>query len=255
MCIFKAIYKKAFPIPPVDSFNTYLVVSPHPDDSDVGCGGLIAKLARLGKKVVVLNCTDGRYGDVDHYRPDELAEIRRVEDQNARKAYGGDVSAIYFDYHDGGDYDEIALAKEIAKVIVQVKPDVLLVPDHTTISECHPDHLKVGRAGAYSIIIASDYGMMVDLGVSDKHEIKEVAFYYTDRQTRKVKLKKEDLETQIKAIQCHTSQLPEGALDQYKLFFKIRAIRCGLKCGAKYAEGYRVLTNFLSHCVPEATEL
>lgn len=255
MCIFKSIYKKAFPIPPLDSFNTYLVVSPHPDDCDVGCGALVAKLARTGKKVVVLNCTDGRYGDMLKSRPEELVKIRAAEDKAARKAYGGFVTSINFDYHDGAEYSDMEMAKEIAKVIVEVKPDVILAPDFNMVSECHPDHIKVGRAAAYSYIVAADMGMMVNMGIEKRHEVSEIAFFYTDRPTRRIKITKEDLKVQNNAIACHKSQLTEQNIKDYALFFKIRAIRAGLKSGHKYAEEYRVLTGFLSHCVPEAIEL
>lgn len=36
----------------LSNFNTVLVLAPHTDDGELGCGGLINKLCNLGKKVI-----------------------------------------------------------------------------------------------------------------------------------------------------------------------------------------------------------
>ena len=255
MGIFTAIYKKAFGIPPMDGFQRYLFVSPHPDDSDVSCGALISRLVREGKDVFILNATDGRYGDTE-YRPDYTVPLRRQEELAAKKVYGLDESHVVFlPFFDGGEYAVEDLAKTIAKEIIRLKPDVVIAVDGRTLSECHIDHLKVGTAAEYSVLFAGNVGIAQQFGESETHDIKEIAFYNTDKPNRHVMVTKADLETQMKALRCHKSQFSEEEFRSFETFFKIRAIRAGLKSGHKYAESFRVLTKFLTHCVPEGSEI
>ena len=43
--------------------------APHPDDLEIGMGGNIARLAKLGYRVGPLVCRAGRQGHVDHGGP------------------------------------------------------------------------------------------------------------------------------------------------------------------------------------------
>jgi bacillithiol biosynthesis deacetylase BshB1 len=59
-----------------------LVIAPHPDDAELGCGGAILKLLAAGRKVGVLDLTDGE--PTPHGSP----EIRRKETEAATQALG-----------------------------------------------------------------------------------------------------------------------------------------------------------------------
>ena len=72
-----------------------MVISPHPDDSEFGVSGTVAKLTREGKKVVYVICTNGDKGTSDiNMKPEKLAEIREGEQQAAAKVLG--VSDVVF---------------------------------------------------------------------------------------------------------------------------------------------------------------
>lgn len=255
MCIIKTIFKIAFKYPKLDSFQKYLFFSPHPDDSDVACGAFINRLVREGKEVYVANLTDGRYGDLFKYHPDDLIPTREKEDIEAKEVYGiKKENLIFMRYSDGAMYDPVVASKDIAKLIVKIKPDVILGPDHLTESECHPDHIKCGQALAHSIIVSSDFSMMHELGIDDRHDISLVAFYTTDKANRHVKVTKEDLEAQMLACSKHKSQFDDNTLSLYRKAFKLRAIRSGAKIGKRFGVSFRVLSSFLTHCVPEGKE-
>lgn len=256
MSIFTAIYKKAFGIPPMDGFNRYLFVSPHPDDTDVSCGALISRLKREGKEVYILNVTDGRYGDIE-YRPDVTIPMRQQEELAAKKEYGIDEShVIFLSFIDGGEYDTDDAARAIAQEILRIKPEVVVAVDGKTLSECHVDHQKVGIAAEHSILFSGNTGVVQNrFGEKEGFNISEMAFYNTDHPNKYVKVTKEDLATQIRAIRHHKSQFSEEEFKSFETFFKIRAIRAGLHAGCKYAERYRVVTRFLSHCIPECREI
>ncbi len=256
MSIFTTIYKKAFPIPPMDGFERYLFVSPHPDDTDVSCGAFISRLMREGKEVFILNVTDGRYGDSE-YRPEYTVPHRQKEELAAKKEYGIDENhVIFLPFFDGGEYDTEDAARAIAKEILKIKPDVVIAVDGRTLTECHIDHQKVGVAAEHSILYSGNAGVVKNrLGDDAPFDIKEMAFYNTDKPNRYVKVTKADLETQIRAIRHHKSQFSEEEFKSFETFFKIRAIRAGVHAGCKYAERYRVVTKFLSHCIPEGSEI
>jgi LmbE family N-acetylglucosaminyl deacetylase len=58
-----------------------LVVAPHPDDESLHCGGVIARLRRASKTVIVVFVSDGGASHVRSrlYPPERLAEIREAE--------------------------------------------------------------------------------------------------------------------------------------------------------------------------------
>ena len=45
-----------------EQIGSILTIQAHQDDTDIACGGTIAKLTKMGKKVTYLLLTDGRHG-------------------------------------------------------------------------------------------------------------------------------------------------------------------------------------------------
>ncbi|WP_148863567.1 PIG-L deacetylase family protein [Marinobacter fonticola] len=74
---------------PFEELGPIVVVSPHPDDESLGCGGLIARCASLAVPVTVLAMTDGEASHPgDRAWRVELASIRKREQRNALKVLG-----------------------------------------------------------------------------------------------------------------------------------------------------------------------
>src|SRR5215468_6552828 len=72
-----------------------MVVTAHPDDSEFGAGGTVAKLVREGKEVTYCILTNGNKGSGDRsMTPERLARIREEEQRNAARVLG--VEAIDF---------------------------------------------------------------------------------------------------------------------------------------------------------------
>lgn len=51
-----------------------IAVSPHPDDAEIGCGGILAKLAKQGLKVGLIDLTDGEPTPYTHDIQERLDE-------------------------------------------------------------------------------------------------------------------------------------------------------------------------------------
>ncbi len=72
--------------------GSIVVVSPHPDDLEIGVGGTVARARAEGRRVVSVVVTDGRRSPRSfECRDDEMAAIRRTEAVAAAKALDLDV--------------------------------------------------------------------------------------------------------------------------------------------------------------------
>lgn len=253
MSILNFIIKKAAPLPHPEDMDSVLFVGPHPDDIEIGAGATAAKFASMGKMITFLICTDGRYGDANtDVSGEELAILREKEGRESAQRLGvNDVR--YLRFTDGGFYSAEEMKLKIAEVICEVKPDMIFCPDPDVISECHPDHLNVGRICKELAFCVSNRSIMERMGLSSV-PLKGIAFYMTANVNTYVGTKG-FFNTQLSSVfDCHVSQFPEGSSDRTGIgaYLKLRAYIFGLKNMSVTAEGFRVLGNTHMHCLPEA---
>lgn len=122
-----------------------IVVSPHPDDEVLGCGGLIHHARQAGIEVRILAVTRGEacYPGHPRWTPARLRAMRVSELRLAAAELGVLSTAITsLDFTDGS----VAQAESalIGAVAAQLRPT-----DHvfcTAAWDGHPDHEAVGRA-------------------------------------------------------------------------------------------------------------
>ena len=244
-----------FAAPPVklEAYQRYLFIGPHPDDIEIGAGATAARLAGKGKDIAFLICTDGRFGDgATPLRGDELADERRHEAIASAKILG--VTDVRFiGLCDGAGYDIDELLRGIARTVGDFKPDVIFAPDPDVDSECHADHLNVGRC-ARQIACFAPYGGIMAGYEAENASVKALAYYMTARPNTYVASGKH-LKRQLDAVfGCHKTQFPEGSPDAkaIALYLKIRAADFGLRSLKGRAEGFRALSALQMHCMPEA---
>ncbi len=123
---------KPWIINPTDRF---LILSPHPDDESIGCGGLLLKYP---KQCDVVLLTDGRHGD-PALRPSKVKEIRKFEFIHAMNMAGID-SLCYLDVEDGRLSKSYKIFKKRMPPLASY--DYVLIP-HS--DDYHPDHACVHR--------------------------------------------------------------------------------------------------------------
>ena len=127
-----------------------LVIAAHPDDIDFSAAGTVALWSRAGIEVVYCLVTDGDAGGFDESFPRaEMAPLRRKE-QAAAAACVGVQDLRFLGYPDGRVEPSLALRKDLARVIRQVRPDRLVSPsperNYERMLASHPDHRAVGSA-------------------------------------------------------------------------------------------------------------
>jgi LmbE family N-acetylglucosaminyl deacetylase len=127
-----------------------LVIAAHPDDVDFGTAGTIATWTDAGIEVVYCIVTDGDAGGHDESMPRaEIAPMRRKE-QTAAAACVGVHDLRFLGYPDGRVEATLALRRDLARVIRQVRPDRVVCPtperNYARLGTSHPDHRAVGSA-------------------------------------------------------------------------------------------------------------
>ncbi len=107
-----------------------LAIAAHPDDTELTCSGTLAKLAKQGKRVGVLDLTQGEMGTRG------TPEQRLVEAQNAAKILGLTVRKN-LGLPDCGLVNSENHRNAIMEVVREHQPDICLInaPD-----DRHPDH-------------------------------------------------------------------------------------------------------------------
>ena len=127
-----------------------LVIAAHPDDIDFGAAGTVARWTDAGIEVSYCLATDGDAGGFDDSVPRaEMGPLRRKE-QTAAAACVGVHDLRFLGYPDGRVEPTLALRKDLARVIRQVRPDRVICPsperNYQRIGIGHPDHRAVGSA-------------------------------------------------------------------------------------------------------------
>jgi LmbE family N-acetylglucosaminyl deacetylase len=119
--------------------KTFLAVGAHMDDSEIGAGGVLIQAARAGHRVVIVTVVS----DYKTWQPTLGREEQVKRDLIALcKKYGFEKRFLDYPYHhiDGGDLD---LKQKLAKLYIELKPDVAFIHHH----EDHwPDHVACGKA-------------------------------------------------------------------------------------------------------------
>lgn len=147
------LYRDWEPLPPAEAMvrGGLLVLAPHPDDEILGAGGLMAAHALRGAPITVAVVTDGRGGGAGAGTPDELAELRRQEtDEAARRI--GNVAVVRFEIADGGARAAADLRDRIGRLLAATRPATFALPSPF---EIHPDHRATALAGLRAAVHAA----------------------------------------------------------------------------------------------------
>ena len=121
-----------------------LVISPHPDDETLGCGGTILRHKDIGDKIYWLIITNI---DIKNGWDKGIIEKRQREIEIVKEMYGFEKT-FKLDYPTAKlDITPIQeIVKSISEVILEIEPGIIYLPNH---SDVHTDHQITFKA-AYS---------------------------------------------------------------------------------------------------------
>lgn len=146
-----------------------LAIGAHPDDVEFGCGGLLAKWAADGCVVHHLVCTDGSKGTWDPDVDVAALAARRKEEQReaARRLAGPNAGEAHFLGRVDGELDsDLVTRGEVARIIRELRPQVVLGHDPWKRYRLHPDHRHAGLLACEGIVAARDPHFFREQGVA-----------------------------------------------------------------------------------------
>lgn len=122
------------------SFRKALVLAPHPDDGELGCGGTIAKLVESGCEVFYAGFSDCR----ESVPPQFPQDILLTEVKAATKVLGVKPEhLIMFDYRVRTYSDNRQdILENMVKLKKQINPDLVLIP---SLNDIHQDHTTIAH--------------------------------------------------------------------------------------------------------------
>jgi LmbE family N-acetylglucosaminyl deacetylase len=202
------------------------VIFPHPDDAEFMCAGAIARWAAEGHEVVYVLLTSGDKGSDDpDLTTEQLVAIREAEQRSACDILG--VKEVYFLRHlDATLVADLALRRELTRLIRQLKPDVVVCGDPSVRWSGqeyinHPDHVAAAEATLAAIFpSARDRRTFPELLAEglEPHKVTEV--YLAGAHEPDVWIDITDyIDLKLRALRAHVSQLndwePEEMIRQW----------------------------------------
>jgi len=184
-----------------------LAIGAHPDDVEFGCGATLAKWASRGCVVHHLVCTDGAKGTWDP-RADTAALAERRQDEQrdaARRLAGASAGSVIFLGHVDGELDSgLAQRSEVARVIRQLRPQIVLGHDPWKRYRIHPDHRHAGLLACEGVVAARDPHFFPEHGVA--HHRPDLLLLWEADEVSHVEDVTGFVDRKLEALEAHESQ-------------------------------------------------
>lgn len=211
-----------------------LSIGAHPDDIEVGTGGVLIDLAKRGYKCGIVILTQGEMGTGGN------PEIRAQEVKDAARILGVDIVRT-FDWGDTRLEDSYDKRLELAKVIRATRPKIILAPyPHVGHGrrQSHPDHVASGIIA----INAANLAALKKIDVpGEAHLVTRIFHYFLPPQVYPnfVVDITPHFDQWIAALSAHRSQFlnPEKSRD-YIEQLSAMARAFGLQARCKYGQGF-----------------
>ena len=207
---------------PLEAFETALVLAPHTDDGELGCGGTIHKLISLGKRVIYV-----AFSTCEESVPEEFPSD--VLSHEVKAATGGlgieskDLRILnYRVRHFPASRQEIL--EDMVKLNRELKPDLVFCPSSFDI---HQDHgtisMEAKRAFKNTTLLGYEF-------IWNNFQFSSQCF---------IELNEADISSKVAAMEQYKSQ-------SKRLYAKDKLIRGianyrGLQAGVEFAEAFEVI--------------
>ena len=198
-----------------------LVLAPHTDDGELGCGSTIAKFCSEGKEVhyaAFSTCKKSLPADL---APDTLEK----ECKAALKELGLDLANIILYDFDVRDFFQKRqeILEELVTLNKKIQPDLVFIP---SASDIHQDHQVIHTEALRAFKNSSLLGYELPW---NQNQFTSTFF---------IMLSKEHIDKKIKAIKVYQSQSHRNYMqeDFIRSLAKVR----GVQCNSEYAEAFEV---------------
>lgn len=202
--------------------STILILAPHTDDGEFGCGGTIARYASQGVRVVYVAFSAAEQSVL----PNLPRDILRTEVRSATAALGvADEDCLVFDF-------EVRRFPEFRQKVLDrmielnrsYHPDIVFLP---SANDTHQDHHVVAQEGFRAFKQTTMLGYEVPWNNLD---FRTSCF---------VDIDEENLQTKIRAVGMYQSQQHRPYANAE--FIRSLALTRGVQIGKRYAEAFEVV--------------
>ncbi|WP_417851173.1 bacillithiol biosynthesis deacetylase BshB1 [Thalassoglobus sp.] len=210
-----------------------LVVSPHPDDAEISVGGTIIQSLRQGKRVGVVELTNGEP------TPRGTLERRKSETELATKALG--LTWRYqLDLPNRSLENNLSARRKLAAIFRLTRPKVILAPFW---EDAHPDHVAASAladaARFWSKLSRSDIP-------GDPFHPPRIYYFWSIHLRIHPKPAfvvdiSDAIDQKMEAVQCFASQLIEGRSQEHPTLLddiRDRARYWGWTIHSSYGEAF-----------------
>ena len=177
-------------------------VGAHPDDVEIGMGATVAKLSRQGRRVAIVDLTNGEptpFGTVE----------KRAEESRAAAACLG-AHRVTLSQPNRYLFDTVEARKELAEVLRELRPRMLFIPFAT---DAHPDHIAASQIA----MAARFYSKFTKTDMSGEPFYPPRVFRYVAVHQRIIAEPSfivevgEDLERKLESLRAYRSQFVDNA--------------------------------------------
>lgn len=212
-----------------------LFFAAHPDDVELSCGGMIIKLISTGRKIGIIDLTQGELSTRGNLKS------RAIETKNASKALGIHIREN-LKIPDGNIENNEKNRKKIIEAVRKYRPKYVFAPYP---KDRHPDHINASRVLTEAFFYAGLSKIKTKLEAYRPEKVLYYAQHY-DITASFIFDISDVYEKKIEAMKCYKTQFftNEKGPQTYisgKAFsdnFEARARRWGFKIGAEYGEPY-----------------
>lgn len=197
--------------------SVVLILSPHTDDGEIGCGGTIHRLIQEGHTVHYFACSSCADSLPPEYPPDTL----KTEVRAATARLGVDPANLHLREYPVRRFNDHrqAILDELIEIKAQVNPDVVFVPSR---DDLHQDHAVVA---AEAMRAFKDRTVLA----------YEMPWNNVGFETRAfVALTADDIDAKVAALGAYESQLHRPYMNEQ--FIRSLAYVRGSSIRAAYAE-------------------
>ena len=203
-------------------FNNVLVLAPHTDDGELGCGGSIAKFIEKGKTVYCVAFSIAEDSVPSGFAKDALAK----EFKKAMLTLGvkeKNIITYRFKVRHFPEFRQEIL-QEITELKLKIQPDLVFIPSK---NDLHQDHQVIANEGlrAFKKISILGYEMPWNNIIFETRSF--------------VKLEKRHIQKKIEALHCYETQKHRSYLNE-EFIWSLAKTR-GTQFEHEFAEAFEVM--------------
>lgn len=203
-------------------FRRVLVLAPHTDDGELGCGGTIAKLVESGGAVYYV-----AFSAAEKSVPAGMPkDILRREVKHATAVLGVPRDNLIIFNYEVRDFPlhRQTILEDLVRLQRDIRPNLVLLP---AFSDIHQDHMTIASEGLRAFKTTTILGYELPW---NNLTFNTTAFVFLEEQ---------HIERKVDALACYESQQDRRYANGD--FIRSLARARGIQIGARYAEAFEVV--------------